>query len=238
MFHVFPSLISICLIDWVLRRLKTYINFSQLLSSPLFSVGCCSPSGEKGEEACRCCSCTFFSTVIGKLSLKLPVRKPAAPTPPKPPLFRSLTTHSLVHRPPLPSFLARGLHMRCAVGFDSGSRLLGWWSASQKEAPQGVGLTCVRLVVRPLAPPYLCSASFSRRIDHVGRPLFYSPLLSYSSRRKLFPGVGSRHPNYGGRPASRMGRLSPHPSGDDWRELLTRTRRCGLGHASPASRKK
>ncbi|CAL9767540.1 unnamed protein product, partial [Musa acuminata subsp. burmannicoides] len=35
-------------------------------------------------------------------------------------------------------------------------------------------------------------------------------------------------------PRRRSGR--PHPNDDDWRELLTRTRRCCLGHASPAAR--
>ncbi|RWW30117.1 hypothetical protein GW17_00005316 [Ensete ventricosum] len=36
---------------------------------------------------------------------------------------------------------------------------------------EGVGLTCVRSAVRPLAPPYLRPASFPRRVDHVDRPV-------------------------------------------------------------------
>ncbi|RRT38456.1 hypothetical protein B296_00032110 [Ensete ventricosum] len=35
------------------------------------------------------------------------------------------------------------------------------------SAGNGVGLTCVRLAVRQLAPPYLRPASFPRRVDHV-----------------------------------------------------------------------
>ncbi|RWW14273.1 hypothetical protein GW17_00021970 [Ensete ventricosum] len=36
---------------------------------------------------------------------------------------------------------------------------------------KGVGLTCARPVVRPLAPPYLRPANFPRRIDHVDGPV-------------------------------------------------------------------
>ncbi|RZR85969.1 hypothetical protein BHM03_00013056 [Ensete ventricosum] len=42
------------------------------------------------------------------------------------------------------------------------------------SAGKGVGLTCVRPVVRPLAPPYLRPASFPRRVDHVGGPVVRS----------------------------------------------------------------
>ncbi|RWW44500.1 hypothetical protein BHE74_00049732 [Ensete ventricosum] len=36
---------------------------------------------------------------------------------------------------------------------------------------KGVGLTCVRPVVRPVAPPYLRPASFPRWVGHVGGPV-------------------------------------------------------------------
>ncbi|RZR82383.1 hypothetical protein BHM03_00008774 [Ensete ventricosum] len=36
---------------------------------------------------------------------------------------------------------------------------------------EGVGLTCVRSAVRPLAPPYLRPASFPRRVGHVDGPI-------------------------------------------------------------------
>ncbi|RRT50452.1 hypothetical protein B296_00046551 [Ensete ventricosum] len=39
------------------------------------------------------------------------------------------------------------------------------------SAGKGVDLTCVRPTVRSLAPPYLCPASFPRRVDHVGGPI-------------------------------------------------------------------
>ncbi|RZS05178.1 hypothetical protein BHM03_00035641 [Ensete ventricosum] len=39
------------------------------------------------------------------------------------------------------------------------------------SAGKGVGLTCVRPTVRPLAPPYLRPASFPRRVGHVGGPV-------------------------------------------------------------------
>ncbi|RWW09495.1 hypothetical protein GW17_00027011 [Ensete ventricosum] len=39
------------------------------------------------------------------------------------------------------------------------------------SAGKGVGLTCVRPAVRPLAPPYLHPASFPRRIGHVDGPV-------------------------------------------------------------------
>ncbi|RWV82041.1 hypothetical protein GW17_00056491, partial [Ensete ventricosum] len=39
------------------------------------------------------------------------------------------------------------------------------------SAGKGVDLTCVRSVVRPLAPPYLHPANFPRRVGHVGGPI-------------------------------------------------------------------
>ncbi|RRT76857.1 hypothetical protein B296_00025881 [Ensete ventricosum] len=39
------------------------------------------------------------------------------------------------------------------------------------SAGKGVGLTCVRPTVRPLAPPYLRPASFPYRVGHVGGPV-------------------------------------------------------------------
>ncbi|RRT44960.1 hypothetical protein B296_00054543, partial [Ensete ventricosum] len=44
-------------------------------------------------------------------------------------------------------------------------------AVAHASACKGVGLTCVRPVVRPLAPPYLRPASFLRRVDHVGGPV-------------------------------------------------------------------
>ncbi|RZR73228.1 hypothetical protein BHM03_00021691, partial [Ensete ventricosum] len=39
------------------------------------------------------------------------------------------------------------------------------------SAGKGVDLTCVRSIVRPLAPPYWRPTSFSRRVSHVGGPV-------------------------------------------------------------------
>ncbi|RZR81034.1 hypothetical protein BHM03_00007181 [Ensete ventricosum] len=74
-------------------------------------------------------------------------------------------------------------------GFGSGSRLLEWWSLGQAEVFQlgsavdsykkvgsgrfltGVDLTCVRLVVRPLTPPYLHPTGYPCRVGHVSGPI-------------------------------------------------------------------
>ncbi|RZS23601.1 hypothetical protein BHM03_00056567, partial [Ensete ventricosum] len=60
-------------------------------------------------------------------------------------------------------------------------------------------LTCARSAVRHLVS-FVHPVDQLRWFGHVSglAVLGFSTLLSYSSRRKLLPGVGSRHPNYGG----------------------------------------
>ncbi|RRT45290.1 hypothetical protein B296_00032273 [Ensete ventricosum] len=51
------------------------------------------------------------------------------------------------------------------------STMLAILAVGHASAGKGVGLTCVRPAVRPLAPPYLHPTSFPRRVGHVGGPV-------------------------------------------------------------------
>ncbi|RWW70931.1 hypothetical protein BHE74_00021364 [Ensete ventricosum] len=73
--------------------------------------------------------------------------------------------YSEIEAPSKPSPLAFALPWCWAVNGSIESSL-GVCSSEAK----GVGLTCVRPAVRPLAPPYLRPASFLRRVGHVGGP--------------------------------------------------------------------